>query len=296
MGYEPVLHERGTIAYEKDSALEESCYREIDLCDILVSIIGGRYGSRSEQEPYSISQMELKHALEEHKQVYVFVEKNVLAEYSTYLKNKDKTNIEYNYVDNIAVYKFLEEIHALPQNNPITSFESSEEIVSYLKAQWAGIFQRLIQESVRREEIKIIKELHSSAETLNSLVNYLTVEKKDSNEAIKTILLSTHPAFEAVKSKLKIPYRVYFTSLDELSALAVARSWKVVRTEEWDEPKYKEWMQTKGNILILFKVFTGIFDKDGRLKVITKEEWKENFVRLEEREMPPPEPEDPFAS
>ena len=59
MGYDPVLNERGAIPYGKESALEEYCYREIDLCDIVVAIIGGRYGSGSDSEPYSISQMEL---------------------------------------------------------------------------------------------------------------------------------------------------------------------------------------------------------------------------------------------
>jgi hypothetical protein len=45
LGYEPVLSEKGSIAYSPDVALDESCYREAKACDIFVLIVGGRYGS-----------------------------------------------------------------------------------------------------------------------------------------------------------------------------------------------------------------------------------------------------------
>jgi hypothetical protein len=63
IGYEPVLHERGSIPYGSEEELEKYCYEEIERSDILVAIIGGRYGSSSQYQPYSISQMELKTAL-----------------------------------------------------------------------------------------------------------------------------------------------------------------------------------------------------------------------------------------
>ena len=89
MGYDPVLHERGAIPYGSKEKLEQYCYREIHQVEILVSIIGGRYGSHSEHQPYSISQQELKTAYELGIQVFIFVESAVLGEYQTYLKNKD---------------------------------------------------------------------------------------------------------------------------------------------------------------------------------------------------------------
>ena len=64
LGYEPVRNEEGDIPYGKEEELQEYCYKEIDNIDILVSIIGGRYGSRAsgeeEGKEYSISQKELK--------------------------------------------------------------------------------------------------------------------------------------------------------------------------------------------------------------------------------------------
>ena len=63
--------------------------------------------------------MELSTALKEGKQVYIFIEKNVLAEYETYLLNKNKEDITYKYIDNIKIYKFIEEIKSLSANNNI---------------------------------------------------------------------------------------------------------------------------------------------------------------------------------
>lgn len=63
-GYESVLNERGNIPYGSERKLEEYCYKEIELCDMLVSIVGGRYGSQSHEGNYSISNLELKTAID----------------------------------------------------------------------------------------------------------------------------------------------------------------------------------------------------------------------------------------
>lgn len=92
-GFEPVLSERGNIPYGKDKHLEEYCYREIELSDIVVAIIGGRYGSESTDRPYSISQKELRTALDLGKPVYIFVQRSVLLEYRTYERNKEVDSV-----------------------------------------------------------------------------------------------------------------------------------------------------------------------------------------------------------
>jgi hypothetical protein len=45
-------------------------------------------------KPYSISQLEIKTAHELHKQVYVFVEKAVLVEYRTWLRNESNQEFQ----------------------------------------------------------------------------------------------------------------------------------------------------------------------------------------------------------
>ena len=107
LGYEPVRHETGSIPYSKETPLEESAYQEVTQSDIIVCVIGGRYGSDSSTREGSITQNELKQALKKRIQVYIFVEQNVLSEYSTYLQIKENENIKYSHADNVAVYKLF---------------------------------------------------------------------------------------------------------------------------------------------------------------------------------------------
>lgn len=148
LGYEPIRNEEGDIPYGKEDALEEYCYKEIKSVDILISIIGGRFGSESKRENSSISQTELKTAIKENKQIYVFVEKNVLSEYETYLLNKENS-INYKFVDNVKIYQFIEEIKNLKVNNNIKGFETASDITRYLKEQFAGLFQRFLEEQTK---------------------------------------------------------------------------------------------------------------------------------------------------
>lgn len=75
-------NEEGDIPYGKEQELEEYCYKEIENSDILISIIGGRFGTASKRgTESSISQMELETALELRKHSYIFIEKSVLADW-----------------------------------------------------------------------------------------------------------------------------------------------------------------------------------------------------------------------
>jgi DNA-binding XRE family transcriptional regulator len=278
-GYEPVLNEQGSIAYGKEDRLEEYCYKEINNVDILVSIIGGRYGSESKIEKHSVSQMELKTAFDLNKQVYIFIEKGVYNEYQFYLKNKENKTIKYTYADNIKIHQFIEFVESLPNNNTIHGFETSSDITIFLKEQWAGLFQRFLQEQTRSKEINIIKGIENTAKTLNQLVTYLTEEKRGSENAINEILLSNHPAMEQIKELLKIPYRVFFINKDEFLDLIKARGYR----ESADNLPFdnkKTWIMEKESLLYELTYFDEIFNSDYKLKIYTKEEWNPEFITL----------------
>jgi len=282
LGYDPVLHERGRVPYGSKKELEEYCYREIDLCDILVSIIGGRYGTGSQQSPYSISQTELKRAVERGKSVFIFVERSVYAEYQTYLKNKKTKGVVYNFVDNVVIYEFIEEVEALPRNNPIAPFETAQDIAEFLQEQWAGLFQRFLQEQSRTKEIEIVDSMANTAKTLDQLVKFLTEERRNKDQAIQGILLTNHPIFQQIRTVLSVPYRVFFTSRKELNEWLRVRSFIALPPEAWDDKEYEEWTNDTGKEEDAFlKVARSVFDSKGRLRVYTSEEWKERWVHLQ---------------
>jgi len=262
LGYEPVLNERGSIPYGHDQRLEEYCYKEIDLCDIVVAIIGGRFGAVSQHEPYSISQMELKTAIALGKPLYIFVEHSVLSEFRTYQKNKDNNSISYAAVDDARVYAFLDEVELLPKNNTTVGFHSVHDIMAYLREQWAGLFQGYLQEKEAIKQMNIVKDMESTVNTLNQLVNYLTKQKEGSEEAIKWILSQNHPIFSQIAKLTRTPYRVFFTNYDEMAKWLGARGWKKLDDKyDWESLLQEEWASDPQKATHILKIHVGsIFD------------------------------------
>lgn len=277
LGYEPIRYEAGAVPYSAKAPLEESAYREVAFCDIIVCIIGGRYGTASATREGSITQNELKEALERGVQVYVFVDQNVLTEFETYQLNKGNPEMKYRYVDNVKVFEFLEAIYTLPQNNPITPFQTSADISAFLQAQWAGLFQRFLKEETRLSEIKVLDEMKTVSSTLQQLVKFLTEERRNRDEAIQNILLANHPAFRRFAKLTGTSYRVFFSNKKELDEWLGARSYKSMPPEKWDEDSAAEWSNKKAKKYIALK--ENIFDDEGRLKPYSDDEWNDDWVQ-----------------
>ena len=99
--------------------------------------------------------------MENQVQVFIFIEQNVYSEYQTYLLSKDNADIKYQFVDNPNVYKFIDSVHNLPANNPITPsqtasdrvfFTTEEELNRWLVAQnWLPVAERPYEEGSIRE-------------------------------------------------------------------------------------------------------------------------------------------------
>ena len=291
-GFDPVLNERGQIPYGNEEKLEEYCYREIENCDILVSIIGGRHGSSSSHDPYSISQKELKTAIDLGRPVYIFVEKSVLGEYETYERNKESKDIEYAAVDNVAIYQFIDEVFSFPINNQVAPFETSSDITAYLQEQWAGLFQRLLRDDAKKKEVMLLDDLKTTAKTLNQLVTFLTEERRAGDETIKDILLSNHPIFEDIRGKIDVPHRIFFLNKKELTPLLTAWGYKRFETDEWDDDSCEEWRYDRGVTHRVLKISLNVFDENGKLKIFTPDEWQDDWVISHELEPEPP----PYAA
>jgi len=294
LGYEPVLHERGQIPYGSQEGPEEYAYREIEYCDIVISIIGGRFGASATGSENSISQKELRKAFDIGKQIYIFVEKSVGSEYKFYQANKDIKEVRYVSVDDIRIFSFLDEIYAFPKGNPIFLFETITDIEKILRDQWAGLFQRLLSQESTKPQTTLTQELQQSLKTVGQLITFLTEEKSKGNEAIQEILFRNHPLFEAVKKVTKNGYRLYFTNLEEFNDWLPAKGFSPVKEASWDKPDYMEWVKDittkdkKKGLEILF-VKRDLFDLQDRLKPLNPTEWNEEWVRIENRPAEPDE-------
>lgn len=287
IGYEPVRHERGHISYGKEEKPEEYAYREIDFCDVVVCVVGGRFGTTSSDGSSSITQKELKSAVERGKQVYVFVEDSVHHEHRHYLANKTVPGINFTAVDNVKIHEFLEEVYALPKGNPVFPFSVSADITRVLREQWSGLFQRLLTESALKPQTALLEELQRNLQTVGQLVEFLTDQKGKGDAAVAQILFANHPLFAALKEATRNPYRLYFATLSEMDEwLKAARGFQRVPQEMQDEPGVYEWVRTykpQGskeeihNLHINKEVFT----EAGDIKPMTPAAWNEKFVRYE---------------
>ena len=302
LGYDSIRHEVGAVPYSRGEKLETSCYREVANCDILVCIVGGRYGTSSSTANGSITQNELKSAYEQGKQVYIFVDRNVYSEWHFYQKNKKISDVVYSSVDDKKVFEFLDEVSQLPTGNPLFSFDTSNELISVLKEQLSGLFKRLLSEETQKEQRRLFEELKASIATVGELAKYLSEKSDQGQDFINGILMADHPIFAAVRKTTNNRYRIFFTDLSELDQWAsAARSLKPVPDEDWDEPEFREWFKREKDkngveYLHLLKIKNDLFDTNGRLKPVTQTNWSDEFVSFTKTKISsaPEEDEIPF--
>lgn len=184
MGYEPLLFESGDIPFHHDITLAEACYSEVRNSHMLVLIIGGRYGSAAEAkkkdpssdlekmyETYnSVTKNEYETARIKDIPIFIFVEKGVKGEYETFKSNRENTSIKYAHVDSVNVFFLLDDILTQKKNNFVKEFDKFEDIVGWLKEQWAGIFADIL---LKKKEDTVLADMSSQLSELNQVTNSL---------------------------------------------------------------------------------------------------------------------------
>lgn len=188
---EPVLFESDNVTFEHNKPLDISCYNEVKQCHIMILIIGGRYGSiasgeniNDKKESYnrdyvSITRKEYDTALKMNIPTFIFIEKNVYAEYLTFKKNisffekqglSEENSFSFAHVDDINVFKFISSI----KGKAIKTFEKIDDIENYLANQLAGmLFIYLQQLQDKKQEEKVldsVSELQRISEQMNEML------------------------------------------------------------------------------------------------------------------------------
>lgn len=203
LGHEPMMSEYADVLYDPRIHTHTSCVNEVNNCDVMVVIIGSRFGGTSvpqaldqvdlsvlqeaskdpsflaEDKPISITQLEVLKAIENNIPIYTFVEKKLYYEHEVYEKNKDKQEVIKNMVfpsidkpDTAPyIFGFLNYIRRRKSGNQFFQFERLQDIEDVLKKQWSAYFQRLLYEQKNREEEhKQIDRLNEQFEDLKTAI------------------------------------------------------------------------------------------------------------------------------
>ena len=177
MGYEPIMSDYEDILYDPRIHTHTSCVDEVQNCDILVLIIGSRFGGKAspealnrinfdvlnnetlsvdvlkEKECLSVTQLEVLKAIENAIPVYTFIDKRVWHDHALYEKNKASGIADQIVFPSIEkqetakyIFNFIHFVRLRTRGNNIFTFEKGQDIEDTLKKQWSGYFQRLLQE------------------------------------------------------------------------------------------------------------------------------------------------------
>lgn len=196
--------------------------------------------------------------------------------------NKDNEDINYKFVDNKNIYKFIEEIKNLTANNNIKGFETASDITRYLKEQFAGLFQRFLEGQTKIKEISLIDSLEKTSRNLNQLVTFLTEQNKGQKQDINKILMVNHPLISILQEMLGITYNFYINGLEDLGNLLKARHFIPDTSNSFPWSNDFKWeRKAKNGGKDILTISENIFDDEKKLKYFNSTNWQKSFVKLE---------------
>lgn len=219
IGYEPIMSDYEDVLYDPRIHTHTSCVDEVSNCDILVLIIGSRFGGKAtpeslnqvnfdvlknesasvdslkEKECLSVTQLEVLKAIENSMPVYTFIDKRVWHDHSLYEKNKSSDIVNKIIFPSIEkqetakyIFNFINFVRLRTRGNNIFAFEKAQDIEDILKKQWSGYFQRLLQEQrFKSNEHKRIDILSEQFEDLKTAI-LSSIENVDQRETARGIV------------------------------------------------------------------------------------------------------------
>ena len=248
MGYEPIMSDYEDILYDTRIHTHTSCVDEVRNCDILVLIIGSRFGGKAtsealnkinfevlnneslsvdslkEKEYLSVTQLEVLKAIEDAIPVYTFIDKRVWHDHALYEKNKTSgiaDQIIYPSIEKQEtakyIFNFINFVRLRTRGNNIFTFEKGQDIEETLKKQWSGYFQRLLQEQrfsdSNQRKMDILGEQFEDLKTaiLSSIEN---VDQRETARGIVRYRRMTDILFG-----LRIPTHHLVSSIDSFTEL-----------------------------------------------------------------------------
>lgn len=250
MGYEPVMSDYSDVLYDPRSHTHESCLKDVPSCDMVILIVGSRFGGTAvpsamqhldlgsleklstqsgileSKEKLSITQLEVLKAVEAAVPVYAFVDERVLHDHHVYEKNKDKKEvidlIEFPSIQKKEaakyIFEFINFLSHRTTNNSVLAYGRLEDIRLHLASQWSQLFQRLLLES------------RTSAQEARRYRHFS--ERIDDLKAVVLASLATPDLRETAKGAVQFRHLIgfvsSFVSVDHRNLLLSDLSWEAL--------------------------------------------------------------------
>lgn len=219
MGYEPIMSDYADVLYDPRGHTHTSCVDEVGNCDLLILIIGSRFGGKAtpealgkidfealqnesasveslkEKSNLSVTQLEVLKAVESAIPVYTFIDKNVWHDHALYEKNKASDVIDQIVFPSIEkqetakyIFNFINFVRLRTRGNNIFTFEKAQDIEEVLKKQWSAYFQRLLWEQRHiASERRRMDRLSEQFEDLKTAI-LTSIENVDQRETARGIV------------------------------------------------------------------------------------------------------------
>jgi hypothetical protein len=261
LGHEPIMSEYNDVLFDPRSHTHDNCAQEIKNADVVILIIGSRFGGTAipkvitaldlenlrnqsrgtklieNPDKMSITQIEVLNAIESNIPIFTFIDSRVAYDHLFYEKNKNKDFLESLDFPSIEkkesatyIFEFINYLRLRSKNNSITEFSKLSDIEDYIKKQWSSLLQRLLNE----QKNKNVEEKR---------LDFLSKQIED----IKTAILTTIPSDElketakgAIKFRGVLDFLFSFKNEKDIEAILLSKlSWEelllsfdIVRVEQ----------------------------------------------------------------
>lgn len=217
LGYDPILSEYSDVLYDPRTHTHTSCIQDVPNADMVVLLIGSRFGGRAvpealslidlenlvnssfdvtvlnDPEKLSITQLEVLKAIDASVPVFAFVEEKVMHDQLVYQKNKDLSEkIRFPSIDKPEtaryIFEFISFLHHRNKGNAVIPFSRISDIESHLLKQWGSLFQKLLRE--QREGSSESRKMFTISEQIEDIKTAIisTIGNSQSREVARGVI------------------------------------------------------------------------------------------------------------
>jgi hypothetical protein len=139
----------------------EACLEEVKRSDMLILVIGGRFGAEPPGSGRSITNQEWELAHARRIPIFTFVDRKVWDLLTVWEANPSADFTPH--VQDPRVFEFIRQVSRTSRNNWVWPFDSAEEIVDVLREQWATMFAEHLRQRLDNDIVWVSPNRHSLA-------------------------------------------------------------------------------------------------------------------------------------